>query len=99
MCELLATNNDRDRDLSFRSRNTFLYDQRGRRYQAATIRVANIQDRDVDIRLVAEVPTAVTVFFEDLPSGIELVKVLDLYLYSSGWDVGNAELRNIPVEP
>ncbi len=79
-------------------REATAYDQRGRRYEASRIKVANIESRgSVFIRLVAEVPTAILISFEGLPSGVEIVKLLDLKLFTNGWSYGKAELRNIEV--
>lgn len=98
LCHLIVTNNDRDRELSFYFHRTYLYDQTGRRFQASSGKVANLTgSQDVEMRLVSGVPTAVTVTFEGLPSGVNLVKLLHLYLYSSEWSSGEAELRNIPI--
>ncbi|MEL7059669.1 MAG: FlgO family outer membrane protein, partial [Acidobacteriota bacterium] len=82
-CRLVATNNDVDRDVRINTADynpgTYLFDQQGRSFASQFVKIANQESGSyVTSRLITEVPTAIEVQFQGVPSTIEFVKILTI---------------------
>lgn len=97
LCEILVTNNDHDLEVYFYASNSFVYDERGSRYEPKQVKVANIaSNRHVQILLVSEVPTRITLSYEGLPpSGVKQVKLLTLRFQAG--NTATISLRDVSV--
>jgi TolB-like protein len=91
-CKLVAVNNDVDRSLliSTNHNNSSLYDQSGRVFYANSAKIANKEGRDVQIRLITEVPTELEIHYQGVPSTIEFIKVFSFYT-----NLGQVEFRDV----
>ena len=91
-CKLTATNNDVDRDLRIEAEYQYspLFDQSGRVFYANNAKMANVEGPDIRIRLITEVPTAIEIQYQGVPSTIEFIKVLSIKT-----SFGQVEFRDI----
>ena len=92
VCKIVAVNNDVDRDFEIRAYSNYssLYDQAGRIFSGSIAKVANMEGAGASIRLITEVPTAIEVHFQGVPSTIEFIKVLSFWT-----NLGQVEFRDI----
>jgi hypothetical protein len=98
-CELLVTNNDKDRDLEIRGSyyaggKTRLIDQRGNEYDVAKVQLGGDERKEsVSANLVTGVPFKLVLVFDDMPQDMTTISLLDISVDR----IGSVQFRNIPL--
>ena len=92
-CHLLLTSNEFDRtitlcaqgrDFCVKNKST-LFDDLGNQYFATKVTIANNEDdRILEQRLIADIPTDATIVFENLSTRATSISVLDIKFYIDG---------------
>jgi hypothetical protein len=98
-CELLVTNNDKDRELEIRGSyyaggRTRLIDQRGNEYGVAKVRLGGDERKEnARANLVTGVPFKLVLVFDDMPPDMTTISLLDISVDGTG----SVQFRNIPL--
>lgn len=98
-CELLVTNNDKDRDLEIRGSyfaggKTRLIDQHGNEYGVSKVQLGGDERKEkASANLVTGVPFKLALVFDDMPQDMTTISLLDISVEGTG----SVQFRNIPL--
>jgi hypothetical protein len=99
-CDLLVTNNDKDRELSIRGSyyqgdKTRLIDQRGNEYGVSKVQLGSYDRKEgASANLVTGVPFKLTLVFDDMAQDMTMLSLLDI---SVEGPEGSVQFRDIPL--
>ena len=94
-CYLKVTNLKRDRTLDISSGGSRMYDNFGYEYKAGEVALANRSSSGwIEMRLIKDVSTIMTVTFNDVAADAEKATVLDLHINTNTWKT--LEFRDFP---
>lgn len=97
-CDLLITNNDRDRRLTIHSNST-IFDQEGNQYRAGKMQLANNENSyGVSSYMIAGVTTKSRVMFDAVSPTTTKLTLLHLNFSVEGSPDFNIEYRNVPLK-
>lgn len=98
-CELLVTNNDKDRELDIRGSyyaggKTRLIDQRGNEYGVSKVQLGGDERKEnARANLVTGVPFKLVLVFDNMPQDMTTISLLDISVEGTG----SVQFRNIPL--
>ncbi len=98
-CDLLVTNNDKDRELEIRGSyyaggKTRLIDQRGNEYSVSKVQLGSYDRKEgASANLVTGVPFKLALVFDDMPQDMTTISLLDISVEGTG----SVQFRNIPL--
>jgi hypothetical protein len=96
-CDLLITNNERDRRLTIRKSST-IFDQDGNQYHAGKLQLANNEDDySVNSYMITGVTTKARVVFDAVSTSANRLTLLHLNLSVEDGPDFNIEYRNVPL--
>ena len=98
-CELLITNNDKDRELEIRGsyyagNKTRLIDQRGNEYDVSKVQLGSYDRKQgATANLVTGVPFKLGLIFDDIPQDMTTISLLDISVEGTG----SVQFKDIPL--
>lgn len=96
-CTFELTNLDVDRDFQFHS-STRLFDETGGPLQPSTLRVGQVEDSWMRLQLIRNVPTRVTLVFQQANNKLSRTPAIKLVFRSKGGEDQVLKFSDVPIQ-